>query len=225
MIHIKLIFALLLLFILLKILGLIDLNHFFQHGVPIVFIFLFVIAFTEEIKKVAAEIVNFTTNRKNNFKREGGVVGYTPINEEHVAILFPTVYEFDYPNVYGKEIKPLIEHYKESSEKYEIYLCYQVDDFINIVKSPKVTGLHIFGHGKIYKLKFKDGGIYYREFYGLEHKKDFVCQWHCNIGKYRDKHLGFIAKKYYVPIGLRHRWNNIKDIKKFIEDTLDWKYN
>jgi len=186
---------------------------------------LLLIAFTEEIRIISAKISNIFLDLKTKFKKEKGIIGYKPIKKKHIAIIFPSLYDFDYPNLNSCEIKPLIEHYKKTAENYQIYLCYLVEDFINIVKNPNVKGLHIFGHGRIYLLKFKNGGVFYREFKGLKPKKDFVCQWHCNHGEYKEQHLGHIAKKYYIAKGYRHRWNNKKEIKKLIENKLDWKYN
>lgn len=222
MLRIKIILTLFIISIILKIFNIINISNFIFFG-SLLFILLLSIVFVEELRILSITVSNNLFHLKTRFNKENGIIGYKPINNEHIAIIFPTIYEFNYPDVYSCEIKPLIDHYKNINANYQIYLCYHVRDFINIVRSPYVIGLHIFGHGKTHHLPFKDGGIYYREFYYIENKKDFVCQWHCNTGKFKDQHLGHIANRYYVPYGLRNKFNNRSDIKKLIEGNLDWK--
>jgi hypothetical protein len=129
--------------------------------------------------------------------------------------------------IINQDKKLLIDYYKNKGG-FRMYFCYLTDDFVNIIRSQTVTGLHVFGHGSIDHLVFQDGVVYYREFYRdftVNQLKDFVCQWHCNKGKYTKKHLGKIVKKYFVPEGYRNFLNNKKDIEKFIDGTLNWTIN
>lgn len=196
------------------------------------FIFVLIMAFHPYILKILYRlrdglygIIIPLTNYESTFKEQGGIIGFKDIKEEHIAIVFPEINRNVYPDINSKEKKLLYDYHTDNGETYKLYFCYQCDHFEKIVKSEYVAGLHIFGHGSISHLTFEDGIVMYREFYGLQHKKDFICQWHCNIGKYKDKHLGHIAKRCYIPDGYRHYFNNKKDIKKLIEDNLDWTIN
>ena len=97
------------------------------------------------------------------------------------------------------------------------------EDFLNIVKSKYVYGIHIFGHGRIDSLAFEDGIVQYRELIDID-PKEFVAQWHCNHG-YGNSLGYYIGKKYYVPYGKRGGFQNKRDIKKFINDKLKWEVN
>jgi hypothetical protein len=157
------------------------------------------------------------------FKEHGGIEGYKEIKEEHIAIIFPSESRKRYPKIDNKEITLLTDYYKERNEHYKLYFCYLADDFISIVKSQYVYGIHIFGHGRIYCLLFENGYLIYRELKDTP-PKEFIAQWHCNHSE--GKSLGeYIGKKYYVPYGKRGGFHNQRDIKKLINGQLDWKYN
>jgi hypothetical protein len=104
-----------------------------------------------------------------------------------------------------------------------LYFCYLADDFLNIVKSKSVTGVHVFGHGRVDSILFEDGVLQYRELKDT-FPKDFVAQWHCNHGE--GKSLGeYIGKEYFSPYGRRGSFQNKRDIGKLIRDELDWEIN
>lgn len=151
------------------------------------------------------------------------MVGYKPINEKHIAIIFPSDSENDYP-IIDNEILSLIYYYKENNVNYKMYFCFITDDFIKIINSRYVYGVHVFGHGKVDSLGFQDGIVQYREFKETKPKKEFVAQWHCNHGTGHS--LGeYIGKKYYVPHGKRVSFQNKLDIKKLIDNKLKWQKN
>jgi len=197
------------------------------------YISLFILAFHEHIMKILFKIRDFLTTIifffykpkkvKRNFIELGGITGFEPIKDRHIAIIFLDITDKVYP-VINQDKKLLIDYYKNNGYSYRLYFCYLADDFVNIIKSQSVEGIHIFGHGSIDHLIFKDGVVYYREFTGIN-LKDFVGQWHCNIGKFKDKHLGNIAKKYFIPKGYTNFIRNKKNIKKLIEGKLEWTIN
>lgn len=198
-----------------------------------VFLIFFVLAFHYNIMNflfwfrdsVIFRIGSIISRYDRGFRDKGGIEGFKRIEEKHIAIVFPEINEKVYPNVKSKELRMFYDYMTKNKQQYKIYKCVHCKDFENIVNSEYVTGLHIFGHGSISHLTFKDGVVYYREFYGLKPKKESVCQWHCNIGKYKNIHLGHIAERYYVPVGYRHFLNNGRDIKKLVEGKLDWTIN
>jgi len=166
------------------------------------------------------------TSKKNldkEFIKHGGIVGYQSIKEMHIALIFISDSRRDYSNICYDEVSPLIEDYDKKNDNYKLYFCYLTDDFLNIVKSKYVYGLHVFGHGTIDSLGFEDGVVQYRELKNTE-PKEFVAQWHCNHGS--GKSLGeLIGRKYYVPYGYRIIRGNKKDISKLINNQIEWTKN
>ncbi len=196
------------------------------------FIFVLIMSFHPQIQKLLYKLrdglyglIIPLTDYDERFRNYGGIEGFKKIEEEHIAIVFPEIDERLYSCVDSKEKVMLYNYITNNEEQYRIYRCLHCEEFENIVYSEYVTGLHIFGHGSISHLTFKDGVVMYRQFYGLQPKKEFVCQWHCNIGKFKDIHLGHIAHRHYVKEGYRHYFINKKDIQKLIEGTLEWTIN
>jgi hypothetical protein len=166
------------------------------------------------------------TERKKfdeNFKNLGGIIGYKAFKEDHVAIIWPSESNKNFPSLKNDGFPLLIEHYKKKEIKHIVYFCYLCDDFIKIIKSKYVNGVHIFGHGRISALHFEDGILQYRELKDSD-PKEFIAQWHCNHGE--GKPLGeYIGKKYYSPYGKRSSFSNERDIKKLINGNLEWTIN
>ena len=162
-------------------------------------------------------------NLDKEFLEHDGIIGYKSIKERHIAIIFISDSSKDYFNISYDEISPLIEYCKKNKINYKLYFCYLADDFIKIIKSKYVYGIHIFGHGRIDSLKFEDGFLHYRELKDTE-PKEFVAQWHCNHGD--GKSLGeLIGKKYYVPYGMSIKGGSKKDIFKLINGQIEWTKN
>jgi len=160
---------------------------------------------------------------KEKFKDNGGVVGYESSNEDHIALIYPSESSMNYPSLEKEGILTLMDHYQNENIKFKLYFCSLCDNFINIIKSDNVTGIHIFGHGKIDSLAFEDGVLEYRELKDVE-PKEFVAQWHCNHGY--GKSLGeYIGKKYYSPYGKRRIFQNKRDFKKLLNNGLIWELN
>jgi hypothetical protein len=169
----------------------------------------------------------YTSKNKIDIKYKvfGGIVGYQPIEERHIAIIFPSDSRKNYPIIDKEETLLLFNYYRELKENYKIYFCFLIDDFKNIVKSDYIYGIHIFGHGRIDSLGLEDGIVVYRELKDTK-PKEFVAQWHCNHGNKEETSLGYlIGKKYYVPSGKRRGFQNYKDIKKLINNQLKWTIN
>jgi hypothetical protein len=156
----------------------------------------------------------------------GGYVGQPPRNYPHIAIIYPTVSRLDYPDLMGEHIEELMDYYKENKVVFNLYLCFLAGHFIDIFKSPNVTGVHIFGHGARDSTSFEDGYVQYREFKGLP-CKEFIAQWHCNhVYSGTGISLGeYIGKKYFAPYGKRSKFKNGKDIKKLMRSELPWETN
>jgi len=177
------------------------------------------------IRTKYGELVTSIYKLDKKFKTCGGIIGYENVKEKHVAIIFPSDSSKNYKSTEDNDIVELKNYYLDKNENYKVYFCYLVEDFINIVKSQYVYGIHIFGHGRIDRLTFEDGAVLYREFKGIE-PKEFVAQWHCNHRSFYKNSLGrIIGKKYYVKYGMRNYYSNKKDIKKLVIDELDWTYN
>ncbi len=169
--------------------------------------------------------INTSINKLDEkFKIGGNIIGYQSIKEKHIAIIFPSVSSKNYPVLYS-EVLLLLNYYEKQDEKHRLYFCYRTEDFINIVKSQNVIGIHVFGHGRMDSLSFEDGTVMYREFKGIK-PKEFVAQWHCNHGSKTETSLGYvIGKKYYVPYGMRTRFINAKDVKELINGKINWTIN
>ena len=188
------------------------------------------IVFFPFIKKVGYKLrqydgIKATSKRKLDkyFIKHDGIVGYKTIKERHIALIFVSDSSKDYSNISYDEISPLIEYYDKNKENYKFYFCYLANDFIKIVKSKYVYGIHIFGHGRIDSLGFEDGVLNYRELKYME-PKDFVAQWHCNHGD--GKSLGeLIGRKYYVPYGMSIIRGSKKEISKLVNGQIEWTIN
>lgn len=159
------------------------------------------------------------------FIESGGVIGYKPIEKRHIAIILVSDLCEDF-SVYSKinkrEILPLIEHYTTNHLDYKVYFCCYTDDFVNIIRSRFVYGVHIFGHGRIDSVGFENGVVVYREFKSIE-PKEFVAQFHCNHGN--GQSLGeLIGKKYYVPYGMSVIGQHQKEILKLLNGE-GWTIN
>jgi len=188
------------------------------------------IAFYSNIKKCFYKIRRCAGLRKTSkkildleFKDKGGIVGYQPITERHIALIFISDSSKNYGDISYKEIEPLIEHYDKYKENYKLYFCYLAEDFLKIVKSKYVYGIHILGHGAIDSLGFEDGVLIYRELRHTE-PKEFIAQWHCNHGE--GDSLGvLIGRKYYVPYGYTLINGNKGRITKLINGKIKWTEN
>jgi hypothetical protein len=168
------------------------------------------------------EIITNLYKLDKKFEEDNGIVGYKTIKEEHIAIIFPSDSSKNFKVTTDNEIEKLKKHYESRNENYKVYFCFLVDDFIKIVKSEYVYGVHVFGHGRINGITLEDGQINYREFKGTK-PKEFVVQWHCNHGDFHQNSLGrMIGKKYYVKYGMRNAFSNKRDIKKLINGKLEW---
>ena len=177
------------------------------------------------IRTKYGEFVTSIYKFDKKFKICGGVIGYKNIKERHIAIIFPSDSGKNYKITNDNDILELENYYVDKNENYRLYFFYLVDDFINIVKSQYVYGIHIFGHGRIDRLTFEDGVVLYREFKGIE-PKEFVAQWHCNHGSFYKNSLGrVIGTKYFVKYGMRNCYSNKRDIKKLVNGELNWTYN
>lgn len=162
---------------------------------------------------------------KEDFIKSGGIVGFQPVNENHVALIFVSDSEENYSDVDFEYIQPIINDCNEKDECYKVYFCYLADDFINIVKSRYTQKIHIFGHGRIDSLRFRDGILSYRELKDTE-PKELVAQWHCNHGDKEETSLGYhIGKEYYVPFGYVLLPLTKRNVKKFIEGKIKPKKN
>jgi len=171
------------------------------------------------------ELITSIYKLDKKFKVHNGIINYADVKEKHIAIIFPSDSSKNYKVTTDNEILDLENHYLEKNEKYRLYFCYLVDDFIKIVESQFVHGIHIFGHGRIDRLTFEDGVVLYREFKSIT-PKEFVAQWHCNHGDFYKNSLGrTIGKKYYVKYGMRNFYSNKRDIKKLINGELNWTHN
>jgi hypothetical protein len=187
--------------------------------------------FMSLIKKVGLKIfrhyLGIRATSKGNldkeFHKHGGIVGYQPVKDRHVALVFISDSSKNYSDISYDEISPLIEDFKKNKVNYKLYFCYLTDDFVKIIKSKYIYGIHIFGHGAIDSLGFEDGIVQYREFKGIE-PKDFIAQWHCNHGE--GKSLGeLIGRKYYVPYGYTIIKQNKKEIIELINNPEKWTIN
>jgi hypothetical protein len=200
---------------------------FFLFTFSLVFFFF---AFYPELRKFYFKIRTLWGERKTQkknlitkFIENGGLIGYNPVCKEHIAIICPSESKNNYPSLEKEGLLLLINHYRDNNINYVLYFCYLSDDFIKIVKSSYVKGIHIFGHGRIDSLLFEDGVVQYRELRGTS-VKDFIAQWHCNHGD--GKSLGeYIGMQYYSPYGKRRAGQNIKDITKLIDNKLIWTSN
>lgn len=166
------------------------------------------------------------TRRKkldNQFENHGGKIGYHESNTDHIAIMWVSESHNNYPVLKKDGILNLMEHYKRNKIEFSLDFIYLSDDFLSLVKSQRTTGIHIFGHGRIDSLYFEDGVVQFRELKDVS-PKEFVAHWHCNHGE--GKSLGeYIGKKYFAPYGKRMPFTNRRDIKKLINDELEWKIN
>jgi len=171
------------------------------------------------------ELITHIYKIDKKFRTNGGIIGYENIKDEHIAIIFPSDSEKNYKITEDNDVIELKNYYLDRNEKYVVYFCFLVKDFISIVKSKNVYGIHIFGHGRIDRLTLQDGIVSYRDFKGCE-PKNFVAQWHCNHGAFYKNSLGrMIGKKYYVKYGMRNFYSNKRDIKKLVKGELDWTHN
>jgi hypothetical protein len=187
----------------------------------------FFFAFYQDLRKIFfrvrthyGEWITLRKKLDEKFREAGGIVGYHPYLKDHIAIIYPSDSENNYPKLKKDGILPLIEHYKNIKQNYKLYYCYLTEDFLRLIKSQNTKGIHIFGHGRIDSLLFKDGIVQYRELKNAP-VKEFVAQWHCNHGD--GGSLGkYIGKKYYAPPGKRNAWQNRKDIERLIKSELEW---
>jgi len=165
-------------------------------------------------------------NLKEAFVSAGGLINSPPHNQPHIAIICVSDSKEWYPDLRKEHITMLLNHYKKTPNKaYMLYFCSEAKKFVEIIKSPNVTGVHIFGHGSIDGLTFQDDEkVEYREFEDIADvnrfpPKEFVDQFHCNHG--HGMSLGVcIGKAYFVLKVKRGTHRNKKDIQLLIEGKL-----
>lgn len=176
-----------------------------------------------KIRTIIGEKITSWKKLDKEFKKLGGIIGYHPSDVKHIAIIYPSESKKRYPLLKKDGISVLMEHYKDKKINFRLYFCYLADDFLKIVKSKNVTGVHVFGHGRIDSILFEDGVVQYRELKDTI-PKEFVAQWHCNHGD--GKSLGeYIGREYFSPCGRRGSYRNKRDVDKLIRDELDWETN
>ena len=190
----------------------------------------FIILFLADFKKIFYKYRNWegirnTTkkNLKEEFLKQGGIIGYKPIEESHIALIFISNSSKNYGDICYDEFSPFIEHYNKTKVAYHLYFCSFSEDFIKLVQSKNIYGLHIYGHGRIDSVRFEDGILQYRELKHTE-PKEFVAQWHCNHGD--GVSLGeLIGKEYFVPYGMIFFIYNNKRAKELISGKRKWTIN
>ncbi|MBU1205173.1 MAG: hypothetical protein KKE93_04675 [Nanoarchaeota archaeon] len=141
---------------------------------------------------------------------------------KHRAIIIANDYKFNKESFYVDGAEILIRYFLKNKIPYKVYDKINKQKFKEIILNNNIEHVYIFGHGSKHKITIKKKEyLFYCEFEGYPKNKEFIGQFHCNVGggKSLAEYIAKNPKKCFVTNNMRWFGNNWEDIKKLIKNS------